>query len=85
MVKFPKFHVRDVDGSSLQERATGRGIPTRPNRRLVQGCHLFGAHITIGDTLEKLAIILANVTMLGPDEPDGICNYRVQHRLELSG
>jgi hypothetical protein len=51
----------------------------------VKGCHLFGAHITIGDSLEELAIILADVTMLGPDEPDGICNYRVQYRLELSG
>ena len=35
--------------------------------------------------MEELAIILANVTMLRPDEPDGICNYRVEHRLYLGG
>ena len=78
--KFPKFNVWDVDGFSLQERAPGRSISTWPNWDPLERRHFFGSHIAIGDPMEELAIILANVTMLRPDEPDGICNDRVQYQ-----
>ena len=80
-----KFNVWDVNGFSLQECAPGRSISTWPKRHLAKGYHFFGLHVAIGNPLEKLAIILADVTMLGPDEPHGICNHRIQHRLDFSG
>ena len=74
-----------MDGFSLQERASWRSFSTWPNWAPLERCHPFGAHVAIGDNLEELAIILANVTMLGADELYGICNNRIKHRLEFSG
>src|SRR5262249_50245268 len=74
-----------MDGFSLQESATRRGFPTWPNYVPLKRCHPFSAHVPIGDHLEELAIILADVTMLRAYEPDGVCNHRVQYGLEFSG
>ena len=71
--------------SALQERATGADCPTWPHRCLLKSCYLVSANVVIGNNLEKLAIIPADMTMLGPDEPDGICDHRVEHRLEIRG
>src|SRR5215475_15934448 len=74
-----------MDRFALQERTTRSCLSTWSYRLLLKGCRPFSADLVVSNQLEKLAIILANVTVLSPDEPDRICNHRVQHRLEFSG
>src|SRR5262249_19220811 len=74
-----------MDRFALQERTTRSCLSSWSHRLLLEGCRPFSTDLVVSNQLEKLAIILANVAMLGPDEPDGICNHRVQHRLEFSG
>jgi hypothetical protein len=61
-----------MEGFSLEERSPRPSIRTWPKWSLLECRHLFAAYVAIGDHLEELAIILTDVTMLGPDEPDGV-------------
>src|SRR5688572_12167839 len=53
------------------------------NRICAQVLELLRALVTVSDDLEKLAIKPANVTLLGTGQCYRICDYGIQHRLNV--
>src|SRR6185503_3531026 len=74
-----------MDRPAFQECAARAGLPTWSQWLLPESYHIFGSSIVIGDRLEKLAIILADVAMLATGKPDSVCDHGVQNGLEFSG
>ena len=56
-----------MNRSAFNERATWPGLSTWPYRPLLEGCRPFGTHVVVSNNLEKLTIVLTDMTMLGTE------------------
>ena len=76
-----EIDIRNVDRVAVKESTTRTGTALRPHGLLLEGCHRFSVDVVISNNLEKLAIVLANMTLIGPGELHGAFDYGIEHWL----